>query len=139
MIQIRYVEETDKVFWFHLDRHISQSTFEQKVRDKQGYVLLKNGLPKGILRFHYFWDSIPFCTMLYISEDTQGQGLGKSLMAYWETQMKAQGHGMVMTSTQVDEQAQHFYRKLGYMDAGGIIFSTPGYEQPMELILTKKL
>ena len=33
---------------------------------------------------------------------------------------------MVMTSTQVDEEAQHFYRKLGYKDAGGFVVDIPG-------------
>ena len=36
------------------------------------------------------------------------------LMEYWEKDMKSQGYGMLLTSTQVDEDAQHFYRKLGY-------------------------
>ena len=53
--------------------------------------------------------------------------------------MKKAGYGMVMVSTQVDEQAQHFYRKLGYQDAGGLVITIPGYEQPMELFLIKKI
>ena len=44
---------------------------------------------------------------------------------------------MLMTSTQVDEDAQHFYRKLGYKDSGGFIVDVPGYEQPMEMIMIK--
>ncbi len=46
---------------------------------------------------------------------------------------------MLMTSTQVDEDAQHFYRKLGYQDSGGLIINIPGYEQPMEMFLIKKI
>ena len=52
--------------------------------------------------------------------------------------MRAAGCGMVMTSTQVDESAQHFYRKLGYRDAGGFVVDIPGCEQPMELIMVKE-
>ena len=51
--------------------------------------------------------------------------------------MKSQGYGMLLTSTQVDEDAQHFYRKLGYKDCGGLIIDNPKYEQPMELFLSK--
>ena len=40
---------------------------------------------------------------------------------------------MVLTSTQVDEDAQHFYRKLGYKDCGRLTVDVPGYEQPMEI------
>lgn len=53
--------------------------------------------------------------------------------------MKQAGYGMVMTSTQVDETAQHFYRKLGYKDAGGFVINIPKYQQPMELILIKEI
>ena len=41
------------------------------------------------------------------------KGYGRLLMEHWEQDMKEQGHGMLLTSTQVDEDAQHFYRRLG--------------------------
>lgn len=47
--------------------------------------------------------------------------------------MKSQGYGMLLISTQVDEDAQHFYRKMGYRVCGGFVIDIPGYEQPMEL------
>ena len=58
-------------------------------------------------------------------------------MEYWEKDMKSQGYGMLLTSTQVDEGAQHFYRKMGYRDCGGLIVNIPGYEQPMEMFMSK--
>ena len=106
---------------------------------KRGYILLDNKKPVGILRYNLFWDNIPFCTMLFISCDYQKRGYGKKLMEYWESDMKAKGYGMVLTSTQVDEEAQHFYRKLGYKDCGGLIIDIPGYDQPMELFLSKNI
>ena len=51
----------------------------------------------------------------------------------------AQGYGMAIVSTQVDEDAQHFFRKLGYRDCGGLTVDVPGYEQPMELFMVKQL
>lgn len=41
--------------------------------------------------------------------------------------------------TQVDEEAQHFYRKLGYQDAGSLLITVPEYQQPMELFLLKRI
>ena len=58
-------------------------------------------------------------------------------MEFWEKAMKEQGYGMVMTSTQVDETAQHFYRKLGYKDSGGFVIDIPAFAQPMEMIFIK--
>ena len=77
--------------------------------------------------------------MLYVSPDAQRRGFGRMLMEYWEEDMKKQGYGMILTSTQVDETAQHFYRKLGYKDCGGMTVDVPGYEQPMELFLVKEI
>ena len=139
MIEIRYVETEDKPFWFSLDRHLPESEYAKKVRDKQGYVLLEDGVPIGLLRYNLFWDNTPFCTMLYVEPSAQRQGYGRMLMRFGEGEMKAQGYGMLMTSTQVDETAQHFYRKLGYKDCGGFTVDIPGYAQPMELLLSKAI
>ena len=118
MITIRYVTNEDKRFWFELDKHLPEAEFDKKVRDRQGYVLFENNEPVGILRYNLFWDNTPFCTMLY---------------------MKSLGYGMVLTSTREDEEAQYFYRKLGYEDCGNLDLFYPGFEQPTELLLSKKL
>ena len=49
--------------------------------------------------------------------------------------MRAEGYSLVMTSTLSNETAQHFYRKLGYTDAGGLLLEG----EPLELVLVKKL
>ena len=139
MTEIRYVTEDDREFWYTLDRHLPEKEFGKKVRDKQGYVLLEDGVPAGILRYGLFWDSTPFCNMLYVHPSVQRKGYGARLMKYWEKDMKEQGYGMIMTSTQTDETAQHFYRKMGYRDCGGLIMEIPGYEQPMEMFFCKEI
>lgn len=139
MTEIKYVTERDKAFWYQLDKHLPETEFEKKVRDQQGYVLFENGVAAGLLRYNLFWDNMPFCTMLFVDWRKQKKGFGRELMNHWETDMKKQGYGMVLVSTQVDETAQHFYRKLGYKDCGGLTIDIPGYEQPMELFLSKKL
>lgn len=138
-MMIRYVQEKDRDFWFKLDRHLSEGEFQKKIRDKMGYVILENDIPVGLLRYNLFWDNTPFCTMLFIERKYQHQGYGRKLMEYWEKDMKSSGYGMVITSTQVDEEAQHFYRKMGYKDAGGMLIDLPGYEQPMEMFLIRAI
>ena len=44
---------------------------------------------------------------------------------------------MFLTSVQVDEEAHHFYRRLGYKDCGGFVIDIPEFEQPMEMFLLK--
>lgn len=139
MTEIRYVKSEDKTFWYSLDKHLPNYEYEKKIRDKQGYVLFIDNKPIGLLRFNLFWDSIPFCTMLFIASNERGKGYGRKLMEYWEADMKAQNYDLLLTSTQADEEAQHFYRKLGYNDCGGLIISISKYKQPMEIFLLKKI
>ena len=139
MIEIRYIHRDDKEFWFSLDKHLSEPEFNNKVRDNRGYILLDDNKPVGLLRYNLFWDNTPFCNLIYINKEYQGKGFGKLLIEYWENDMKSQGYGMLLTSTQVDESAQHFYRKLGYKDCGGFVIDIKGYEQPMELFLVKSI
>ena len=139
MIEIRYIHRDDKEFWFSLDKHLSEPEFNNKVRDNRGYILLDDNKPVGLLRYNLFWDNTPFCNLIYINNECQGKGFGKLLIEYWENDMKSQGYGMLLTSTQVDESAQHFYRKLGYKDCGGFVIDIKGYEQPMELFLVKSI
>ena len=138
-MEIRYVTETDKLFWYTLDKHMSESEFELKVRDKRGYVIGDGDISVGIMRYNLFWDNIPFLTLIYIDEAYQGKGFGKQAMLYWENEMREHGYKMVMTSTRVDEQAQHFYRKLGYKDSGCLILDNTPFEQPQEMFMTKML
>lgn len=137
MTEIKYVTHGDREFRFTLDAHLSDEKFEAKVRDKRGYVLFRDGTPIGLMRYDLFWDNAPFCTMIYVHDEYQGKGIGSQFIGHWENEMKSKGFGMVMTSTQADEQAQHFYRKLGYKDSGGFVLDIPGFEQPMEMIMVK--
>jgi GNAT superfamily N-acetyltransferase len=139
MFTIRYALESDKAFWFTLDAHLAKSEYEKKLRDEMGYIIEENGAPIGIMRYNLFWDNTPFLTMIYLREEKRGGGAGRAALSHWESDMKAQGYGMIMTSTQADEQAQHFYRKLGFKDIGGLVFDIPGYEQPLEIVLAKKI
>lgn len=133
--QIRHVNDRDKEFWFTLDKHLSVAEFDKKVRDKQGYILSVDDNPIGILRYNLFWDNTPFCTLLYISEKYQRIGYGKKLMSFWENEMLLLGYDWILVSTQSDEDAQYFYRALGYEDCGALIVP----DQPRELFLSKHL
>lgn len=65
MIEIRYVTATDEELWYSLDPHLPKQMFANKVRDKQGLLILADGVAMGLLRYNLFWDSIPFCTLLH--------------------------------------------------------------------------
>ena len=137
MFNIRYVCEDDKAFWTTLDKHIDPNELLLKCRDKRGYIISDNDKPIGIMRYNLFWDIVPFLTFIFIDQTYQKKGFGRRAILYWENEMSELGYKMLMTSTQVDEQAQHFYRKLGYMDRGGIFLDNTPFEQAQEVLLVK--
>ncbi len=139
MVEIHAVTQADQAFWQGLDRALPPAELKRKIRDSQGYVLTADTQPVGLLRYNLFWDELPFCTLLMVEEGQRGRGYGRQLLLYWEGEMRRQGHTALLTSTRADEEAQHFYRKLGYRDAGCLLLDLPGWEQPAELFFIKPL
>ena len=134
-ILIRIAESGDLHFLKAHDKHISESELKNAIG--RGHVLMaeKSGETVGWLRYNYFWDNTPFMNMLFISSEHRGKKYGTSLVAYWEGQMKNSGFNAVMTSTQANECAQHFYQKLGYKVIGGFLMGN----EPYELMLAKEI
>lgn len=82
-----------------------------------------------------FWDTLLLMNLIYITKAHRCKGYGAKAMHFWVEDMRRRGFKMVMISTQADEEAQHFYRKLGYADCGAWILD----DQPTELFMKKDL
>ncbi|CAH1207575.1 GNAT family N-acetyltransferase [Paenibacillus sp. JJ-223] len=135
-MNIAFADDSDYEYIKGRDRHISENLISAKIKGKEIYIIRNlDGSNIGWMRYGYFWDNIPFMNIIWIDEPFRGKGVGNKVVLFWEEQMKQKGFNMVMTSTQADEGAQHFYRKLGYQDAGCLLLDT----QPLEIILTKPL
>ncbi|ENK0556752.1 GNAT family N-acetyltransferase [Clostridium botulinum] len=135
-MKIEYASELDFQFILDNDRHVSKQLIKNKLKEKE-IMIAKDQDNKiiGWLRYSYFWDNTPFMNMLYLNENYRNKGIGKKLVEFWETEMKSKGYELVMTSTLSNEQAQHFYRKLGYKDAGSLLLD----DEPLEIICTKSI
>ncbi|PZD95894.1 GNAT family N-acetyltransferase [Paenibacillus sambharensis] len=135
---MRIVFATDEhVDWISSrDHHLEKSLILPKIKVKEIYLLEDESEALiGWMRYGYFWDNTPFMNMLWIDEPFRNRGFGQQVVEFWENEMKRHGFKRVMTSTQADEGSQHFYRKLGYKDAGCLLLDA----QPLEIISTKKL
>ena len=132
---IRYAEKTDIPLLTERDKHISREELENSVCLKRIFVLFVDEVFVGWLRYNLFWDNTPFMNMLYILEGARGKGYGKELATFWENEMRRKGYDRVLTSTLSNEQAQFFYRKLGYTDIGSLLFP----DEPLEIIFLKNL
>ena len=134
-MEIRYAKPGDLEMISEYDIHISKEELKNAIAMKRIILLFIDGEYEGWLRFNLFWDNIPFMNMLFISEEQRGKGYGKKLVEFWEREMKKQGYKFVMTSTQSDEEAQFFYRRLGYTDRGALVLP----DEPLEIIFYKKV
>ena len=139
MFSMSYATLEDKPHFCNEWENLPESEFESKIRDKRCYVIRLDGEPIGYMRYNLIFDFVPFLTCFYIDDAHQGKGYGKKTMHQWEDEMRSLGFKMIMVSAEVQEQAQNFYRKLGYKDMGGIVMDIPPYEQPFELFLGKAL
>jgi ribosomal protein S18 acetylase RimI-like enzyme len=132
---IRHAEIIDYLWLKEHDKYISEEILKTKIELKEIYIVHKDNELIGWLRYNLFWDNIPFMNMIYFLEEYRRKGFGEKLTHYWENEMKEKGYNNVLTSTLSNEEAQHFYRKMGYKEIGGFTY----LEEPLEIIFHKKL
>ncbi|WP_053376450.1 GNAT family N-acetyltransferase [Paenibacillus sp. FJAT-27812] len=118
------------------DHHLLERLILPKIQGNEIYLLQNDDETNiGWMRHGYFWDNTPFMNMIWINEPYRSKGIGKQAVLFWEEEMRQNGFKWVMTSTMANEEAQHFYRKLGYRDAGCLLLEN----EPLEILLTKGL
>lgn len=118
------------------DSHIHSNKLGECIYNQFVYVLRDEKKIVGVLRYSYFWQTIPFLELIFIDESYQKKGYGKKMMIYWENLMSVMGYKDVMLSTQEDETSKYFYEKLGYKYSGKFL---PPNQDVYELMYTKKI
>ena len=136
---LKLISAEDKEFVMSMDKHIDDTRFDYRVYTKNGYIILEGGKPVGFIAQTVLWDSIPFMELISVCEKERGKGYGTGAILEWEEILRRRGFKMALVSTQVDEGAQHLYRRLGYTDCGGLLFDNTPFEQPMEMFMRKVL
>ena len=135
-VEIEFAAQRDMAYLVRNDTHISPDLLREKVARSEVIVVRVAGQTVGWLRFGYLWDFVPVMNMLAVEEEERRKGYGTGMIQFWEQEMRRRGYKLVLTSTQADEQAQHLYRRLGYVDCGAMLF--PG-QVPLEVFLIKSL
>ena len=133
---IRQATQQDIDFLVRHDRHLKRPAMLDKIRRQEVYVVEHESQLVGWARYNLFCDLIPFLTNIHILYEYRRQGFGTHLIRHWEEQMRDRGFSFVLTSTQADEDAQFFYRSVGYSDSGSMLF--PG-QAATEIVLSKSL
>ncbi|MDD3243239.1 MAG: GNAT family N-acetyltransferase [Eubacteriales bacterium] len=135
-MKVRLATQEDRDFLLQWDHHLPPKQLAEKLRCGQIYILEDEAAARqGWLRYGLFWDEIPFMNLLWVMDGHRGEGWGRALVERWEADCRDAGYDRVMTSTQSNEDSQHFYRHLGYVDTGALLQSG----EPLEIILAKEL
>jgi len=134
-MKIRYAEITDYLWLKEHEKYISDKILKTKIESKEVYIVQEDKEIAGWLRYNLFWDNVPFMNKIFLLEEHRRKGIGRKLVNYWEEKMKEQGYQNILTSTQSNEDGQHFYRKMGYTEIGSLKY----LEEPLEIIFYKKL
>ena len=132
---IRYANIKDLDILKKYDKHISNEELANSINLNRILVVYEDDEFIGWLRYNLFWDNIPFMNMLYFIEGERRKGYGRKLVEFWEKEMTSKGYKFVLTSTQSNEEAQFFYRKIGYVDSGSLLLPN----EPLEIIMYKKI
>lgn len=138
-MNIRLMTLEDKSFVMSIDKHVDDGKYDKRVYSECGYIICEGDDMVGVLSFTILWDNLPFMNLIFVKEEFRGKGIGSKAILAWEEEMRNKGYGMVLISTQVDETAQHLYRKLGYIECGSLLFHGTILDQPMEMFMRKGL
>lgn len=130
----KYAEDTEYNYLLKMDIHISSDMLRNKIINREIILAYEDDIVVEYLRFNYFWDEIPFINMIYIESEYRNKKIGTNLVKFWEKEMIKEKYNKVMTSSLSNENAQHFYRNLGYKDVGSLLL-----EEALEIIFIKKL
>ncbi len=137
-MKIRYALDTDINLLIQYDKHITKNELKNSIYLNRILIAEEGNKFAGWLRYNLFWDNTPFMNMLYILEYYQHKGFGHQLVKFWEQEMLKDGYQTVMTSTQSNEYAQHFYFHLGYDAIGGFRLNGDSYEVIFAKTITHK-
>lgn len=138
-MELREMTQQDRRFLMDTRLWTDEASFQNRVCSQTGFVLWDGERPVGLMWHCVLRDKLPFLNLLYVLEQERGKGFGRQAMAAWEEKMKNRGYGMTLISTQADEEAQYFYRKLGYVDCGCLVFQGTPLDQSAELFFRKVL
>ena len=130
-IRIATKEDLDQVKINELA--IGAGVIENKIELGEVIVADDGGKITGILRFSWFWDFLPFINYIWVEEGFRHKHRASRMIRKLEEITVGKNHQTIMTSTQADDSAQNFYRKVGFEDAGGFTM----HRQAFELIMIK--
>ena len=132
---LRAAAETDFDFLRGFSNEPGDAQLRTQIRDGRLRIIEPAGVPAGFIKFYVLWETLPFMEVIILLEDRRGRGLGREAVRQWEREMAARSFTRVIISTQANETAQGFWRRIGYKDCGSL--NLP--DRPIELFMFRDI
>jgi GNAT superfamily N-acetyltransferase len=115
--------------------HIAPPVLQAKIAAREVVVARHQGQIVGWMTTTLLWDLFPFINLLVVAEGHRRQGIGRQMVQFVESRARAAGASHLLTSSQADEEGQHFWRRMGFHDVGGLRLG----DVPLEIFFAKAL
>lgn len=132
---LRAAQETDLAFLRDFSSECRDEQLRAQIRDGRLRIINSSEGPVGFIKFYVLWEVLPFIEVVIIRKDCRRRGIGRAAIRSWEEEMAARSFQRAIISTQADETAQHFWRRVGYQDCGSL--ALPG--RPLELFMYRDI
>jgi GNAT superfamily N-acetyltransferase len=132
---LRAAQDTDFAFLRDFSSEPRDDRLRAQIQDGRLRIIESAEGPLGFIKFYVLWEVLPFIEVIMIRNDCRGRGIGRAAVRAWEAEMSARAFQRAITSTQADETAQCFWRRVGYQDCGSLVL--PG--RPVELFMYRDI
>jgi GNAT superfamily N-acetyltransferase len=124
MVRLAALGELD---WCAALDHIPAAILARKIAAEEILIAEMAGERVGFLRLEYLWSEIPYVALIWVLEPYRRQGVGRALLAFLESFLRARGHAVLMSSSQVNEaEPQSWHRHMGFAECGFLAGINPG-------------
>lgn len=133
--EIRIAELADLSELSVMDHLLDSERVQEKIRRREILVCHEGERVIAFLRYSWFWDLLPFINLIWVEEEFRRERLGSLLIEKLAEETQEKNYKMILTSTQSNEDAQNFYRRIGFVDSGGLTIKG----EPLELLMINYL
>lgn len=110
----KITEEFSDHGYSHSSRYFDEAISTQKV-----LLALEDEKVVGYLTFHIIWGNTPYIELLRVSSSYQKKGIGSKLLLELEKKLKADGHEVLLSSSErVNDVGNNFHKKYGFDPIG---------------------
>jgi len=120
-VRVRF-GQTDDLTWCMAQDDIGDEDILRHKLERQEVVVAElNGQLVGYLRLEFLWSKVPYIGLIVVAEGHRRRGIGRAMLEFVETHLRARGHKMLLSSSQVNEpEPQAWHRAMGFEECGFI-------------------